>query len=62
MNDYKELVENLRMAGRWIMHDDGSIETHLLSVEDCEEAADAIEQLVKERDALRKELENDKRT
>lgn len=50
MNDYKELIENLRMAGRWIKHADGSEETYLLSVNDCVEIADAIEQLVKERD------------
>lgn len=49
--EYKELIEKLRKAGRWIKHDDGSEETYLLSVNDCAEIADAIEQLIKERDA-----------
>lgn len=47
MKGYKELIEKLRMAGRWIKHDDGSEETYLLSVDDCVEIADAIEELVK---------------
>lgn len=57
MNDYRELVEKLRMAGRWIKHDDGSEETYLLSVSDCVKIADAIEQLVKERDAAIEDME-----
>lgn len=57
MDDYKELVEKLRMAGRWIKHDDGSEETYLLSVADCAEIADAIEQLVIERDAAIHDLD-----
>lgn len=51
MNDYKELIENLRMAGKSVELADGSFDIYLPTVEKCHNAADAIEQLVKERDA-----------
>lgn len=57
MSDYEELIEKLCMAGRWIKHDDGSEETYLLSVNDCVEIADAIEQLVEERNAAVADIE-----
>lgn len=50
MNDYKELIEKLRMAGRLVEQENGGFETYLLTCGKCEEIADAIEQIVKERD------------
>lgn len=57
MKNYKELIENLRE-----MTERGTgCEFDVTMLNCVEQAADAIGQLVKERDALRKELENDKR-
>ncbi|MBQ0087981.1 MAG: hypothetical protein KBT27_01440 [Prevotellaceae bacterium] len=61
MNDYKELIDILNdvdfadCSEHCFFPCSGSGNCFVLK------AADAIEQLVKERDALRKELENDKR-
>lgn len=53
MGNYEELIENFRSVKE---DEEINIYGNVLH-----EIADAIEQLVKERDALRKELENDKR-
>ena len=58
MNDYKELVENLRAAGKSVELADGSFDIYIPTVEKCHNAADAIEQLVKERDAAVADLKN----
>lgn len=50
MNEYKELRKNLRMAGRLVEQEDGSLETYLLTCGKCDEIADLIEQLVRERE------------
>ena len=47
MNDYRELIEDLRLFARPVEYDEDYAMV---------EAADAIEQLVKERDAAVKEL------
>lgn len=51
MNDYKELINKLRNACEWC---NGST-PHCKVYKNMQQAADAIEQLVKERDAARKE-------
>lgn len=54
MIDYKELVGDLRMAGRFVETEDGSLETYLLTCGKCDEIADLIENLVKEYNELDK--------
>lgn len=63
MNDYKELVEMLRDMSRAIIRDD-SIELGIaeelitdVDADACNDAADAIEQLIKERNFLKASLE-----
>lgn len=50
MNDYKELVEKFRAKRNDGWQKDGSYQEQIITVQDILEAADAIEQLVKERD------------
>lgn len=55
MNDYKELIERFRWAVEF--HKSERMPCDLaITPETCTKAADAIEQLVKERDELRNEL------
>lgn len=53
---YKKLIDNLRMAGRFVEKEDGSYETCLLSANDCLEIADLLERLAADRTELRNEL------
>lgn len=53
MSDYKELIEALRFCARWHMADD--------ALANAEQAADAIEELEKERDYYKQQYENRQR-
>lgn len=50
MNDYKELIEKFRVKRNDGLQKDGSYQEQIITVQDILEAADVIEQLVKERD------------
>lgn len=51
MNDYKELIAKFRAKKNDGWQKDGSYQEQIITVQDILDAADAIEQLVKERDA-----------
>lgn len=53
MNDYKELIEKFREKKNDGWQKDGSYQMQIITVQDVVDAADAIEQLVKERDEQR---------